>query len=201
MRSPDSPIDPAHATSEPSAVISALSQRIAEWMHSTRASDAAPRSITVGDLRVIDAASNQVADRQIGCVTRVDAQHGYVEILLVHSAPELATDRDVVASATHTTAPYAVVVQTDLRAVVWTTQIGRRVGQLGREALAAVRAVVQTDVAAPSTLDHILNEAPIWTGARLASPLDGRWHFKLAEGQNLRQLSSDCTEALLTGYR
>lgn len=183
-------------TDVPTKVASALAERrhrqapVANEQTSTS-------GIATGDLRAIEGLAHQPADRRLGLVLRIDPSNEFADVLLVHSSPELATDRDAIVAANVASAPYDVVVQTDLRAVVWTLQLRRRVGHLDEQSLDAVRAVANDAAAHVSTSQTAIADARTWVGSPLAGPLDGRWSFKESEGTALRRLAADCTEALL----
>lgn len=152
---------------------------------------ALPTLAAEGDLRVIKPLPHRQADRRLGLVLRVDSANEFAEVLLAHTAPEMATDCDAVLPYWAASAPYSVVMQTDLRGAVWVSQFGQRVGQLPEQALADVKAGWN----AP---DPPTTRTPgISTGLPLAGPLDPRWQFKASEGAALRALAADCTEALL----
>ncbi len=174
----------------PQAVRAALRSRTR-----TKAAQSGSRqpAIARGDLRVVE---DQGADRRIGLVTHLNASDvfdtadGFAEILLVHSAPELATDHDVILPAEITNAPYTTVVQTDIAGVVWIRQLGERVGWLTPTDFAEIRKID----------DSFTGNRPdtrFCTGTRLAGLRDGRWRFKQTEGDALRALVADCTYTLL----
>lgn len=183
-------------TDVPAAVTSALTRRRDEGTLEARERMLAAR-VSEGDLRVIQALPHRTADPRIGLILRVDPENEFVEVLLVHSAPELASDRDVILPAAVTSAPYDTVVQTDLRAAVWSLQLGKRIGHIDQLALAAVRAIDDraSSRKLAATPTHAIQE--LSGGTRLAGPLDPRWSFKESEGVALRRLAIDCTEALL----
>ncbi len=161
------------------------------------ATHTAPTRIVVGDLRIVAPLAHLPTDPRLALVLKVAEAGEFVEVLLVHPATELATDRDAVLPRRETSAPYDVVVQTDLRAVVWTWQVGERVGRLHESTLGELRAW------ASGIDDEAVSEQPtagagFHTGTRLAGPIDRRWGLKKAEGTVLRRLAGDCTEALLT---
>lgn len=180
----------------PPLVTSALTQR--DRTPTPRAHGSVlPTRVSEGDLRVIESLAHRPTDHRIGLVLRIDSAHDFAEVLLVHAAPELATDRDVILPSAVTSAPYDVVVQTDLRGTAWLLQLGRRVGHVAEPTLAAVRATATSpdaDGLSPAAAAPI---AELHTGIPLAGPLDGRWSFKESEGSALRALAADCTEALL----
>ena len=80
-----------------------------------------------------------------------------------------------------------VVVQADLRGVVWVSQVGRRVGRLSAATLAdASDLVVSGRASAPSG---------VRVGPVLGGPADRRWAFKAGEGRALDRLARACTAA------
>lgn len=153
-----------------------------------------PGRVIEGDLRVMGSLAHEPAVHRIGLVRRVDTADEFVEVFLVHSAPELATDHDIVLPAALTSAPYDAVVQTDLRGVVWTFQLQKRVGHLTE--LETIRAAHKnSELAGPAALGD--RTTGIFRGFPLAGPIDRRWAFKESEGVAFRALTADCTEALL----
>ena len=153
-----------------------------------------PDRVIEGDLRVIRAPALEPTAHRIGLVRRVHPADEFAEVFLVHSAPELATDHDVVLPAALTSAPYDAVVQTDLRGVVWTLQLGKRVGHLIE--IETIRAADKyPELEGPAAPGD--RPPGVFSGFPLAGPIDRRWAFKESEGSALRALAGDCTEALL----
>jgi len=180
-------------------VPNALKLALAERRTADAASPAvltAPDRVVVGDLRIVASLPHRQADSRILLVLNVDGPDDFADVMLVHSATEFATDRDAIVLADNSEAAYDLVVQTDLRTVVWTFQIGSRVGRLSEECVAAIKAWAN---------DHSDGElrarrsevAGIDAGTRLAGLLDRRWAFKESEGNTMRQLASDCVEVHL----
>ena len=151
-------------------------------------------SVTVGDLRVVEGVEPRLADCRVALVACAGTSEETAQICLVHTAAEFATDRDAVVAADAASAPYVVVVQTDLRGVVWTSQLGRCVGRLDDRAFGAVQSVADRAAGCEASA----HDERVWCGSEMFGPLDGRWAFKAAEGDVLRCLVGDCTEALLT---
>ena len=183
-------------TDVPAAVTSALAERRNEQALTARGAKSTSR-VAAGDLRAIEALAHQPTDRRIGLVLRVDTSNEFADVLLAHSAPERATDRDAILAADIVSAPCDLVIQTDLRAAVWTFQLGHSVGHLDEESLGAVKDIVGRDGTDEPASQHRTEDGGIFSGTRLAGPLDGRWSFKASEGDALRRLAADCTEALL----
>ena len=183
-------------TDVPRVVSSALAQRETARM-SEASGPGLPTRVIAGDLRVIKSLAHRSDVHRIGLVVRVDSTNDFVEVLLIHAAPELAAQCDLVVPSDFTSAPHDVVVQTDLRGVVWTLQLGNRVGRLTEPVLAAVRPI-------GNSLDgsgHPTAPAPplgsCHTGIPLRGLLDRRWSFKESEGVEFRALTADCTKTLL----
>jgi hypothetical protein len=144
-----------------------------------------------GDIRVIHALSHLTADSRLGLVLSVDGPNEFAEVLLVHTANEFACGLDIVVPRKTASARFDIVIETDLRGVVWTWQLGAAFGWLDETALGAVT------TAGSDELPDDQRPADVRTGLRLAGPSDARWLFKEAEGEALRLLTEDCTAALL----
>jgi hypothetical protein len=141
-----------------------------------------------GELRLVVAAGGGPAAR-LGLVLRTEATEGVIEIALVHPYTELATGADAVVAGALAGTPYDLVVQSDLRGVVWGWQATRRVGQVDVATLdAASELLVRGRPGSPGG---------IWTGTPLVGPHDRRWAFKVSEGLALDALTGACTAALL----
>ncbi|MCY3850996.1 MAG: hypothetical protein OXF75_09380 [Acidimicrobiaceae bacterium] len=121
-------------------------------------------------------------------VLRVDELCGFAEIMFVHPYTELATGSDLIVSPEYSGIAYQVVVETDVRGVVWLTQLGTLIGVLDPTALVAVGAVALGED--PDTPNLI-------SGPPLRGRFDARWNFKASEGSALRTLAAECTAALL----
>lgn len=133
-----------------------------------------------GDLRFARGLIGESLDPRLVLVLSV-SQLDFADVLLVHTATEMACDIDLVVPAAVSAAPYEIVVETDLRAVVWTLQLGPVVGRLDDGVISALgRDTTSPDSAAPAGLHR---------GLKLAGPSDPRWRFKQDEGTALRALS------------
>jgi hypothetical protein len=183
-------------TTIPHALESALAKRkervekaTNDRIHSNR--------IVLGDLRIVHGLSHVAPDSRLGLVIAVDGEDEFTEILLVHTAPELACDTDVVVPKTQAAAPYNIVVQTDLRAVVWTWQLGGAVGWVDGTVLRSLKSLAGGGVSDIPIRARDVTSTELATGPHLAEPSDPRWSFKQSEGEALRQLAEDCTTALL----
>ena len=124
----------------------------------------------------------------LALVLRIDAPRDYAEIMFVHPYAELATGTDLIVPPEHSSIAYQVVVETDVRGVVWLQQLGPLVGVLDASALDALGAVA---------LGEVCDSPDLVSGLPLRGRLDRRWAFKAAQGSSLRSLASDCTAALL----
>lgn len=153
-------------------------------IHSTR--------VSRGDLRAVRASDSEAVDSRLALVLSVDSERGFAEVMLVHTAPELACEMDGMIGPRVGLTNYPVVIETDLRGVVWIEQLGRAAGRVDEFVLGALAAVAARQVSHEQT-DATL----VVPGTRLAGPADPRWSFKRAEGIALRELARDCTEALL----
>lgn len=108
---------------------------------------------------------------------------GFADVLLMHTATEMACDIDLVVPRAVSEMTFDLVVEPDLRAMVWLWQLSPALGRLDDDVLDAL--TVQDPGGAP------------WRGLPLAGPSDPRWQFKKDEGATLRILSRDCTRAML----
>ncbi len=149
------------------------------------------RAVTLhrGDIRII-VPPNNVGEARLGLVLRVDSALQFTEVALIHPYTELATSKDGVVPLTLTNTPYDIVVQTDLRGVVWTEmQVSNLIGYLSNETLEEMSDLVESGE----------SESP--TGIQIGTPLNGyqdrRWSFKASEGEALDLLTSDCTNKVL----
>ena len=135
---------------------------------------------------------HQSADRaqRLVLVLGVDERREFAEIMFVHPYTELATGTDLVVPTERSSVAYQVVVETDVRGVIWSTQLGPLIGVLERTALEAVGAVALGEH--PAQPDLV-------SGLPLRGRFDRRWDFKAAEGSALRILAAECTASLLGG--
>ena len=148
------------------------------------------RSLKVqrGDLRFAAPVPGSDATARLVLVISSASDLEFAEVLLAHTAAEMAGAVDAVLSPSLSGAPYPVVIQTDLRGAVWTLQLGPAVGRLEES---TIRALSASDAPIAGTSDGLSH------GLRLAGPADPRWSFKTGEGAEFRSLTADCTGALL----
>ncbi len=172
----------------PSAVAEAARSQPSTPLHLPAPS----RTVQRGDLRLIKPPYDAAGESRLGLVLNVDATLQFIEIALVHPYPELATAVDGVVPGALAGTPYDVVIQTDLRGVVWTpVQVTRLVGRLSPETLEEISDRVETGV--PGSTSGVR------VGIPLSGSLDRRWSFKAAEGEALDLLTSDCTREVIDG--
>ncbi len=174
-------------TELPAALVAALK-------HLPAASDLPPPEISSsrvrrGDLRFARGMPGEPIGARLVLVLSVEGDHDFADVLLLHTATEMACEVDAVIPRAVSGAPYEVVVQTDLRGVVWTLQLGSAIGRLDDDVLSTLGAGASNAVGGHPTT--------VYRGLRLAGPSDPRWDFKRSEGHELRGLTRDCTEALL----
>ncbi len=183
-------------TNLPSEIESALAERMAQVEMLTPDRIKSSR-IAPGDIRVVQGLSHMEADSRLVLVLAVDGDNEFTEVLLVHTAPELACDIDVIVPRTIAASPYNIVVQADLRAVVWTWQLGAAVGWLETTVVRAINSLIRGGDDDGVTGTSEVRPTDLRTGLHLAGPSDPRWRLKEAEGEALRRLAKDCTGALL----
>lgn len=147
--------------------------------------------VSRGDLRVVRPFDGTATEPRLALVLSVDSARDFAEVMLVHTATELACETDAIVSSEIASPPYAVVIETDVRGVVWTWQLGGVVGHLYEDVLVSLGPI------AAQTLAENLAGGALVRGTSIAGPADPRWSFKKAEGKALRLLARDCTEALL----
>ena len=150
-----------------------------------------PLPVSRGQIRRL-AEGPQVGEpvERLALVLRVYGSREFAEILFVHPYAELAASTDLIVPSEHSRLAYRVVVQTDVRGVVWLTQLDALVGVLDRAALDAAGLVALGEDTASESLV---------AGPPLRGRFDRRWDFKAAEGSALRTLAAVCTASLLDG--
>ena len=150
-----------------------------------------PLPVSRGQIRrLAEGAQADERVERLALVLRVDEHRDYAEIMFVHPYAELATGTDLVVPSEHSRVAYRLVVETDVRGVVWLTQVEALVGVLDETALEAVGAVALGENSASRGLV---------AGFPLRGRFDRRWEFKAAEGSGLRNLAAECTASLLDG--
>ncbi len=162
------------------------------WRSSAQDLQARRRTVRRGDLRLITAPCDASGQARLGLVLNVDTTLEFIEIALVHPYSELATSMDSVVPGELAGTTFDVVVQTDLRGVVWTlVQASRAVGQLSMEILEVISNLVE--------MDRPTSTTGIRIGTPLAGPHDRRWSFKATEGKALDSITSDCASEVIDG--
>ena len=152
-----------------------------------------------GDLRVIAPPPGSAGDARLCLVLAVHttgpagAAAPFVELALVHPHAELATSMDAVVPGTLCATPYDIVVQADLRGVVWaTTQVGQHVGRITTDTFNEISGLLGTDTST--------SPSGVRVGLPLGEHCDRRWEFKVDEGRALDALTSDCTSQLIDDH-
>lgn len=172
----------------PKAVIEALGARSAM----RPAPRPVSRAICRGDLRLIAPPYDSAGEHRLGLVLDVNTLLHFTEIALVHPYIDLATSMDGIVPGDRTGTSYAIVVQTDLRGVVWTSvQVSDLVGQLPDQDMEGISDLVESGQPGPPNGIRI--------GASLGGPQDRRWSFKASEGKALDDLTSDCSNEVIDG--
>jgi hypothetical protein len=143
-----------------------------------------------GDLRLVRAPYGGDGTPRIGLILEVAPGGNILEIALVHSSADLATSFDGVVAGKLVGTTFPMVIQTDLRGMVWSDQVRRLVGTVSPATLEAVSDLVGGSSDAPDGIE---------IGTPLLGPRDRRWAFKEAEGAALDALCGDCTTELIRG--
>lgn len=144
------------------------------------------------DVRVIKPPEGKIGGARLGLVLATHlSDRPYVEIALVHTYLDQSTSIDAVVPSEVTGCPYALVVETDLRGVVWADQVSKLTGEIGIMEFGAMVELLDGD-------GHPEQSYGITVGTPLRGVSDQRWGFKVEEGDALDRLTSDCTHRLLT---
>ena len=185
-------------------ISAAVRDALAEW-RTWEPVEGASAHPSAGDLRAADALPHRRADRRVVFILRMGTNGEYADVLLVHSAPEMATDWDVIVPAAAASSPFDVVVQTDLRSVVLSSQLGKRMGHVDKERIFAAFNAASAPLPSPASPPRCAWWArptpPPWRpnragtadtdgfsrGSMMTGSVDGRWSFKLSEGNDLRR--------------
>jgi hypothetical protein len=138
--------------------------------------------VSRGDIRHIQNGSTE----RLVLVLMVDADTETSQVTLLHSYLEFATEFDVVIEPSASGLQYPIVVETDLRGVVLTAELGESLGLLPEKFI----------LACFDGLDQFVEDAEAFVGPPLLGPLDARWDFKVDEGETIRELSSAVIDAL-----
>lgn len=139
------------------------------------------RPVSAGDIRQLSAGS---IDRLV-LVLKVSPESNTSQFTLIHSYCEFVTEHDIVIEPVVTGLPYEIVVQTDLRAVISTAELGQLVAILPAQVVPACF----------EGLASLVEDKTMFTGQPLLGPLDARWDFKVEEGETIREISSAAVES------
>lgn len=125
---------------------------------------------------------------QVGAVVVCDQTHDtHLVVWLCHTAPELATEWDLVATRDQSGVAYPLVVQSDLRICVLPKRVVGRLGHIPADMTDAVRAADRTDGQSIRDLGQFY--------PRFSGPCDRRWQHK---EQELDRIQPHQAEALQT---
>lgn len=142
--------------------------------------------VSVGDIRTIqdfDGGANRLV-----LVLDIDHFLDVALVTLIHPYTEYATEHDVVMDGQTASLAFDAVVQRDIRASVWKKQLGELVGRLSKEAIIEL-------LKPEMNLDAVSLSS--YFGSKLTGPFDVRWNFKVAEGQELKNIAEDCTSTFI----
>jgi hypothetical protein len=156
----------------PDRILSAIGS--ARSSRKTSSNDA--RTISAGDIRRIGSGTLE----RLALVLKVNSDSNTTQFTLVHSYVEFATEQDVIIDPAVTQLPYAIVVETDLRAVISTAEIGGLVAAVPSQIISAC-------FDGPG---GFIEDKSMFIGLPMLGPLDARWDFKVEEGEVIRELSS-----------
>lgn len=163
----------------------AIRRELADRLQPTPRAD---REIGPGDLRRCRNVDGEREERLV-MVLKVDTARETAQVTLVHSFPEYATPDDIIVDGAVTALNYSIVVQGDLRGVVWLRELDRLVSRVPAEVVSAC-----FSPQLPS-----FDQVGLAGGPRLGGRLDARWDFKVAEWESMARLCADCTSSLLDG--
>lgn len=158
-------------------------------------------TIQVGDIRKISTYPycQGAGNTRLGLI--YEKNDDTAEIMLIHGGVALSTEADLVLSGTDVGTGFPVVIQTDMRGVVWSTQ---KVDSLD-DVPFRFQTMDKVGACSDSAMDEIRQIAGLSSvvetnergGAPLEDDRDPRWHKKLEELSALRNLTSHCNRALL----
>lgn len=141
-----------------------------------------PGVVQRGDLRRIEPADG-IGDARLGLVV-ASGRDGAWQVTLIHPYMEMATGEDLVVPGVSAGTGFDVVIDGDLRGVVWEYQLGRLLGRI-------------PDTVLEAYFTHGDAGGAAWRGPRLQGRLDARWDFKRSELDDLQRLCGPCWATLL----
>lgn len=133
-------------------------------------------AIKVGDIRRVGSGDLE----RLALVLKVNSETNTTQFTLVHNYVEFATEHDIIVEAAASNLPYSIAVETDLRAAVFTAELGELVAIVPQK-------IVTACFEGSSTF---IEDESMFVGPSLLGPLDARWDFKVEEGEIIRELSS-----------
>lgn len=123
-------------------------------------------------------------------VLSTSADRASASVALVATETDAITDADVRFERQESGAAFTVVVQTDVVAPLWRTQLGPPAGRLSSE---WTRRLAEAGIAGPQSID------PARRGLPLPGRTDRRWGLKQEEVRHLQALAGDRIRDLVEG--
>jgi hypothetical protein len=166
--------------------ITMIPTNIAAAINSANSQRAQPvrgqETISRGDLRRVKSGPIE----RLVLVLLVDSTSETSQITLVHSYPEFATEFDIIVDPVLSGVSYPIVVETDLRGVISTAELGEYLTTLPENLI----------LACFEELSEFVEDAESFIGPSLLGPLDARWDFKVIEGETIREISAPAINSL-----
>jgi hypothetical protein len=123
-------------------------------------------------------------------VTDLDAATQSVTVTLLSPDIEFGSSADLVLSGDETGRAYDLLAESGIFGYAWAVQLNRRVGGVGRQALDALAALREDEVA----------DRPV-AGPPVTGRDDPRWGFQVQELERLKRITAHCTRELIDGER
>jgi len=143
-----------------------------------------------GDIRVIRPGSLGAGMNRLALVISIDDSTRTARIVLATNETEYACDRDVRVGGTDTHLAFELMIECDLVATVWCSQIDKQVGKLSDSLFDSVVAAVAGNFEGIESSRR---------GPRIRGPADPRWGYRETELDSLNVLSKECMSRLLDG--
>jgi len=126
-------------------------------------------------------------EKQPAYLLNVISNNGGVEILLAHPYEEFATATDLVVPSAASQLPFALVIQSTIRGVAFTQQIGDLIGLLDPTIMENLACVMR---------NQEFTDTFCYRGLSLRGPMDSRWNFKIGQAKILNDLTSEFLSSL-----
>ena len=140
------------------------------------------QSVSPGEIRRVGSGSVE----RLALILMVNSETNTSQITLVHNYSEFATEQDIIVESAITDLSYVVVIQTDLRGVVSTAEVGELIAMVPEKLVAACF----------QGIAGFVEDLSMFIGPPILGPLDARWDFKVEEGETIRELCSATVEVL-----